>query len=187
MPRGVPQIEVSFDVDANGILNVSAAEKSTGKSNKITITNDKGRLSKDEIERLVQEAERFAADDRVKAERIEVRNGYEGYLYNSRNSVREEKVKSALGADDIDVVEKEVERGIAWLAENEEADKDAIQEQQKQSESVISPIMVKLYSSGAAGSGGAGPVPSNTSGGADYASAFDGAGATSGPRAEEVD
>jgi L1 cell adhesion molecule like protein len=174
MPRGVPQIEVSFDVDAN----------------------DKGRLSKDEIERLVQEAERFAADDRVKAELIEVRNGYEGYLYNSRNSVREEKVKSTLGADDIDVVEKEVERGIAWLAENEEADKDAIQEQQKQSEGVISPIMVKLYSASGAGSdggagagagAGAGPVPSSTSGGADYASAFDGAGATSGPRAEEVD
>lgn len=185
MPRGVPQIEVSFDVDANGILNVSAAEKSTGKSNKITITNDKGRLSKDEIERLVQEAEKFAADDRIRAERIEVRNGYEGYLYNSRNSVREEKVKSALGADDIDVVEKEVERGIAWLADHEDADKEQIEEQQKASEGVISPIMVKLYSAGgAAGSGGAPGAPNGT----DFSSAFSGdAGAAPTPRVEEVD
>ncbi len=181
MPRGVPQIEVSFDVDANGILNVSAAEKSTGKSNKITITNDKGRLSKDEIERLVQEAEKFAAEDKIKAERIEVCNAYEGYLYNSRNSIREEKVKSALGEEDIDVVEKEVERGIAWLADHEDASKEQIEEQQKASESVISPIMVKLYSGGGAGAG---------AGGSDFSTAFDGAGAgaaDTGPRVEEVD
>lgn len=191
MPRGVPQIEVSFDVDANGILNVSAAEKSTGKSNKITITNDKGRLSKDEIERLVQEAERFAADDKIRAERVEVRNGYEGYLYNSRNSVREEKVKTTLGADDIDVVEKEVERGIAWLADHEDADKEQIEEQQKASESVISPIMVKLYSASAAGSGAAAPggAPGMPSG-ADFSSAFGGdagSGPIPTPRVEEVD
>jgi heat shock 70kDa protein 1/2/6/8 len=173
MPRGVPQIEVSFDVDANGILNVSAAEKSTGKSNKITITNDKGRLSKDEIERLVQEAEKFAADDKIRAECIEVRNGYEGYLYNSRNSMREEKVKSTLSQNDIDVVEKEVERGIAWLADHQDADKEAIEEQQKESEGIISHIMVKLYSAGAETGGFSEGAPFSAE--------------SSGPRVEEVD
>jgi L1 cell adhesion molecule like protein len=180
MPRGVPQIEVSFDVDANGILNVSAAEKSTGKSNKITITNDKGRLSKDEIERLVQEAERFAAEDKIRAERIEVRNGYEGYLYNSRNAVREEKVKTALSVEDFNAVEAEITRGIDWLAEHEDAEKEEFEEQQKRSEDVIRPIMVKLYSNGgdSAASGGGGA-------GADYNTAFNSD--APGPRVEEVD
>jgi heat shock protein 1/8 len=186
MPRGIPQIEVSFDIDANGILNVSAAEKSTGKSNKITITNDKGRLSKDDIERLVQEAEKFAAEDKIKAERVELRNGYEGYLYNSRNSVRDEKVKSALTEEDITTVENEVTYGVQWLSDNENAEKEEIEKQHKNSESVISPIMVKLYSAGQSGSASSGGQ------GADFNSAFNsGAGSgevpSDGPRVEEVD
>lgn len=93
MPRGVPQIEITYDVDANGILNVNAVEKSTGKSNKITITNEKGRLSKEEIEKLLQEAEKYKAEDEAIKKRVEARNGLEAYLANIKNSLNEEKLK----------------------------------------------------------------------------------------------
>src|ERR1700759_5498259 len=92
-PRGVPQIEVTFDVDANGILNVSALDKTTGKSNKITITNDKGRLSKEEIERMVSDAEKYKQEDEKVAERVSARNGLESYAYNLRNSLNDAQVK----------------------------------------------------------------------------------------------
>merc|ERR1711998_733013 len=92
MPRGVPQIDVTFDIDANGILNVSAAEKSTGKEQKITITNDKGRMSADEIERLVQEAERYKAEDEANKGRVEAKNGLENYAFQIRNSINDEKL-----------------------------------------------------------------------------------------------
>jgi L1 cell adhesion molecule like protein len=100
MPRGVPQIEVTFDIDANGILNVSAAEKSTGKEQKITITNDKGRLSADDIERMVADAEKYKADDERQRDRIEAKNALENYLYSVRNSARDEKMASKLSAED---------------------------------------------------------------------------------------
>jgi heat shock protein 1/8 len=152
MPRGVPQIEVRFDVDANGILNVSAAEKSTGKSNKITITNDKGRLSKDDIERMVQEAEKHAADDKVRMERVEAKNQLEGYLYNTRNAVREDKVKESLGEDTVQEVENVIKEGIDWLDANPEAEKEEYDEKQKMYEEKIRPVMMKLYqNSGAPG------------------------------------
>jgi L1 cell adhesion molecule like protein len=105
MPRGVPQIEVSYDVDANGILNVSALEKSTGKSQKITIKNEKGSLSKEDIERMVKEAEAAADEDKAAMERVEAKNGLEAYLYNARNSFREEKVKEKLDAETISSAE----------------------------------------------------------------------------------
>ena len=98
-PRGVPQIEVVFDMDANGILNVSASEKSSGKSQKITITNEKGRLSKEDIERMVEEAEKASADDKAAMERITAKNDLESYLYNARNSFRDEKAKEKLDAE----------------------------------------------------------------------------------------
>merc|ERR1719197_2017967 len=101
-PRGVPQIEVSFDLDANGIMNVSASDKSTGKSNKITITNDKGRLSQDEIERMVKEAERFKEEDERTRKKIDAKNALENYAYSLKNTMSEEKV-----ADKIDVSDKE--------------------------------------------------------------------------------
>lgn len=93
-PRGVPQIEVTFDIDANGILNVSAQDKSTGKQNKITITNDKGRLSKDEIERMVQEAEKYKADDEAQKDRIAAKNALESYAFNMKQTIEDEKVMS---------------------------------------------------------------------------------------------
>ena len=153
MPRGVPQIEVSYDIDANGILNVSAAEKSTGKSNKITITNDKGRLSKEDIERMVEEAERHAADDKVRMERVESKNQLESYLYNTRNAVREDKVKDTLGESTVDEVESWIKEGIEWLEANPEAEKEEYDEKQKMYEEKIRPVMMKLYEkSGAPGS-----------------------------------
>lgn len=143
MPRGVPQIEVSFDVDANGILNVSAAEKSSGKSNKITITNDKGRLSKEDIERMVEEAEKNAADDKLQMERVESRNKLESYLYNTRNSIREEKVKETLGSTDD--IESWIKEGIEWLDANSSATKDEYDKKYTLYEDKIKPVMMKLY------------------------------------------
>lgn len=145
MPRGVPQIEVSFDVDANGILNVSAAEKSTGKSQKITIKNDKGRLSAEEIERLVKEAEAHAAEDKVRMERVDAKNQLETYLYNARNSVREDKVKEALGEETVKEVESWVQEGIEWIESHPDESKEAYTEKQKMYEDKIRPIMMKLY------------------------------------------
>ncbi len=171
MPRGVPQIEVSFDIDANGILNISAAEKSTGKSTKITITNDKGRLSKEDIERMVQEAEKHAADDKLNMERVESKNQLEGYLYNTRNAIREDKVKDVLGESTVNELEETIKEGIDWLDANPEAMKEEYDEKQKQYEEKIRPVMMKLYEKS-----GMGQAPSDES---------DGMG--SGPRVEEVD
>jgi heat shock 70kDa protein 1/2/6/8 len=157
MPRGVPQIEVSFDVDANGILNITAAEKSTGKSNKITITNDKGRLSKDDIERMVQEAEKHAADDKLRMERVESKNQLEGYLYNTRNAIREDKVKEVLGEETVNELEETIKEGIEWLDANPEAMKEEYDEKQKQYEEKIRPVMMKLYEKSGMGQSGGAP------------------------------
>jgi len=144
MPRGMPQIEVTFDVDANGILNVSAAEKSTGKSNKITITNDKARLSREDVDRLVAEAEKYAEDDKKQFEKVEARNGLEAYLYNTRNSLNEDKVKNALSTYDLEKANAVIEDGLKWLADNADANTDYFKEKQKTCEQTIRPIMEKL-------------------------------------------
>jgi heat shock protein 1/8 len=175
MPRGVPQIEVTFDIDANGILNVSAAEKSTGKSNKIVITNDKGRLSREEVDRLVEEAAKHEAEDKARFERVEARNGLESYLYNARNSLQEEKVKEKLGAD-AEAALATVSEGIEWLEAHGEEDKETYTAKQKELEEKIRPTLMKLYQDA----------------GADFASAkaaesYGGAAEETGPRVEEVD
>ena len=149
MPRGVPQIEVTFDVDANGILNVSASEKSTGKSQKITITNDKGRLSKEEVERLVEEAAKHEAEDKAQFERIEAKNQLEAYLYNARNSLNEEKVKEKLGEEATTALQI-VDEGLAWLSSNQEESKDVYADKQKEYTDKIQPTMLKLYQDAAA-------------------------------------
>jgi heat shock protein 1/8 len=144
MPRGVPQIEITYDLDANGILNVSAVEKSTGKSSKITITNEKSR-TKEEIERMVEEAAKYEAEDKEVLERTEARNGAEAYLYNARNSINEEKVKETLSQEDRDAIETTVKIGLDWLDANREAGVDEVKSQQKTWEEAIRPIMMKLY------------------------------------------
>jgi len=145
MPRGVPQIEVTFDVDANGILNVSAAEKSTGKSNKITITNDKGRLSKDDIERMVSEASSFEAEDKQRMEVVEARNALESYIYNVRNSLNDEKTREKLGAEMCDTNLDKTKEYISWLESNTMGSKSDYEEQKKKAENDFQPFFMKLY------------------------------------------
>ena len=147
MPRGMPQIEITYDIDANGILSVSAVEKSTGKSNNITIKNEKGRLSKDDIEKMVAEAEANADSDKAKMAKIEKRNELESYLYNARNSVKEDKVKETLADNDISKVEDAVSKGISWLDEHQDEEAEVYEAQRKSVESEIQPIMMKLYAS----------------------------------------
>merc|ERR1712216_1045364 len=114
-PRGVPQINACFDIDANGILNVSAEDKSTGQKNKITITNDKGRLSKEDIERMVQEAEKYKAEDEEHKKKIDAKNGLENYAYSMRNSMEDEKLKDKLDPEDKKTIEAKIDETIAWL------------------------------------------------------------------------
>ena len=114
-PRGVPQIEVTFDIDANGILNVSAADKSTGKQNKITITNDKGRLSKEEIERMVSDAEKFKAEDDKQKDRISAKNGLESYCFNMKTTLDDDKVKDKISEDDKKAINGKCDEALKWL------------------------------------------------------------------------
>jgi len=186
-PRGVPQVEVTFDVDANGILNVSAVDKTTGKSNRITITNDKGRLSKEEIERMVSEAEKYKQEDEEAATRIQAKNGLESYAYNLRNSMQDEKLAGKFEPADKTKLETAVNDAIKWLDVSNEASKDEYESRQKELEAVANPIMQKLYSAGGAPGGfpGAeGGFPGGAPGG------FPGAGSggsNDGPSVEEVD
>ncbi|KAG0172712.1 70-kilodalton heat shock protein [Apophysomyces sp. BC1034] len=184
-PRGVPQIEVAFDVDSNGILNVSALDKTTGKSNKITITNDKGRLSKEEIERMVSDAEKYKSEDEAAAARIAAKNGLESYAYNLRNTTQEEKVASKLEAADKEKLEKAVKETIEWLDSSQEASKEEYESKQKELEEVASPIMMKLYGGDASG-GAPGGFPGGAPGGFPGAGGAAG-GEDSGPTVEEVD
>merc|ERR1712028_224996 len=132
-PRGVPQIEVTFEVDANGILQVSAEDKGTGKAEKITITAEKGRLSDEEIERMVKEAEDYAEEDKKIKDRIDARNGLESYLYNLKNTLDDdEKTGGKLSAEDKKELSDAVDEALDWLDENPEADKEDYDEKQKE-------------------------------------------------------
>ena len=178
-PRGVPQIEVSFDVDANGILNVNAADKSTGKSQKITITNDKGRLSKEEIERMLAEAEKYADEDKQAAERVAAKNGVESYAYSLKSTLGENGDKFG---DDKETLEAKVDETIKALDTMESASKEEFEALQKDLESVANPIMQKFY---AASGGPAGGAPGAAPGG--FPGAGPAGGADAGPSVEEVD
>ncbi|KAE8892818.1 Luminal-binding protein 5 [Phytophthora fragariae] len=151
-PRGVPQIEVTFEIDANGILQVSAEDKGTGKAETITITAEKGRLSQDEIDRMVQEAAEFADEDKKVKDRIDGRNGLEGYLYSLKNNV-EEKLEDKINEDDKDTVLTAVQDAMDWLEDNQEADKEDFEAKQKEVEKLVNPIMSKVYQGGAAPEG----------------------------------
>ena len=159
-PRGTPQIEVTFEIDANGILNVAATDKGTGKSEKITITADKGRLSEAEIERMVKEAEEFAGEDKRVKEAVDARNGLEGLAYSLKSQVNDEKkLGGKIGAEDKAAIEAAAKEAIEWLDAHPQADKAELDERKQQLEAVSNPIMEKLYQSspgGAAGGGGGG-------------------------------
>ncbi len=165
-PRGVPQIEVTFDVDANGIINVSALEKGTGKTNKIVITNDKGRLSKEEIERMLAEAEKYKAEDEAEAGRIGAKNGLESYAYSLRNTLSDDKVSEKLSAEDKEKLKTETDNVVAWLDDNQTATTEEYQDKQKELEGVANPIMVKMYGGGEGGGmpGGMGGMPGGMGG-----------------------
>uniref|UniRef100_A0A914RRV6 Heat shock protein 70 n=1 Tax=Parascaris equorum TaxID=6256 RepID=A0A914RRV6_PAREQ len=200
-PRGVPQIEVTFDIDANGILNVSAQDKSTGKQNKITITNDKGRLSKDEIDRMVQEAERYKADDDAQKERVAAKNALESYAFNMKQTIDDEKaydrkkiedkcdeiinglkfqLKDKISADDRKKIENKCDEIIKWLDRNQTAEKDEFEHMQKELEGVCNPIITKLYQ-------GAGGMPGGMPGGFPGGAPGGGSQNAGGPTIEEVD
>jgi heat shock protein 1/8 len=147
-PRGVPQIEVTFDIDANGILNVSASDKSTGKSNKITITNDKGRLSKEEIERMVEEAEKYKNEDEKTRQKIEAKNSLENYAYNIRNTIRDEKLKDKIEEEDKKTIEEKVKEVLEFIETNEDLEKEEYEEKEKELKNLANPIISKLYQQG---------------------------------------
>jgi len=143
-PRGVPQIEITFDIDSNGILNVSAVDKSTKKSNKITITNDKGRLSKDDIERMVKDAEKYHDQDKKNGERIESKNMLESLVYSSRSSLSGE-LKDKFNDNDKKEIEKVCDEIEKWMSENDNATKEEFDSQREKLNSVVHPIMSKIY------------------------------------------
>merc|ERR1712106_842308 len=152
-PRGVPQIEVSFEVHANGILQVAAEDKGTGKAEKITITAEKGRLSEEDIERMVKEAEMFAEEDKKVKDRIDARNGLESFLYNLKNTLEDEEkgVADAITPEDKKELQDLIDETLDWMDENPEADKEDYDEKNKEVEQVANPIMRNMYAGGAGG------------------------------------
>ena len=177
-PRGVPQIEVTFDINADGILNVSAQDSSTGISKSITITNDKGRLSQAEIDKMVADAEKFKDEDEKERSRVAAKNACESYVFQAKATVEDEKVKDKITESDRKLVLEKADAIIRWLEQNPSAEKDEFEHQQKEMEKVFNPIVTKMYGSNGAGFPGAsGFAPGAKPGSED----------SRGPTIEEVD
>merc|ERR1712025_830552 len=177
-PRGVPQVEVTFDVDANGVLNVTAEDKgASGKKANITITNDKGRLSKDDIDRMVREAEQYAEEDAKAKKKISAKNQLESYCYQMKNTIEEDKFKSAVSEDEAKAIKDKVDETTKWLETADHAEKEEFESMQKELEAVCNPIVTKMYQ--AAGGAPEGGMPGGMPGGGDEGGA--------GPTIEEVD
>ena len=177
-PRGTPQIEVTFDIDANGILNVSAVEKAGGRSERITITNDQGRLSKEEIDRMVEESEKFKADDEKQKERIDAKNGLESYCFNIKSTVEDSNIKDKLDESERKMIIDKCKEAIEWLERNQTAEVEEFKDKQKELESTFNPIIKKLY--GGSQQPGMGSCGSQS--GQGFGSQMNG-----GPTVEEVD
>jgi L1 cell adhesion molecule like protein len=171
-PRGVPQIEVSFDIDSNGILNVSASDKSTGKSEKITITNDKGRLSQDEIDRMVNDAEKYKEEDERAKARVDKKNELESYIFQCKNSLEQENIKDKLSEDETNDISDKSEEIQNRLDDNQDADLETLESWMKELQDVVNPIMTQMYQ-GSGGSPSDSKVPEGMS--------------SDGPSVEEVD
>ena len=211
-PCGVPQIEVTFDIDANGILNVSAKDKSTGKQNQITITNDKGRLSQADIDRMVKDAEQFKDEDEEARKKVEAKNGLENYAYSLRSTLRDEKISAVISEEDKQTVNKHVDEAISWLETNQLAEVDEFEHRRKELEEKVMPIFSKIGEGGVPGGmpggmpgggmpggfpGGAGGFPGGAGGfpgGSSGSGGFSGSGGNAGgsgssaePKIEEVD
>ena len=183
-PRGTPQIEVTFDLDANGVLNVNAVDKAGGKSNKITITNDKGRLSKDDIERMVSEAEKYKEEDAKHKQKIDARNGFENYVYSVKNSASEPGMQEKLSESDRSAIEDACKASLEWLESGDHIETDAAEyeAQQKKLEGIVSPIISKLY----AGSNGDG-MPGQQQQQQQQQQPEEASSSSSGPNIEELD
>eukprot|EP00321_Phaeocystis_globosa_P000079 CAMPEP_0118815188 /NCGR_PEP_ID=MMETSP1162-20130426/4027_1 /TAXON_ID=33656 /ORGANISM="Phaeocystis Sp, Strain CCMP2710" /LENGTH=706 /DNA_ID=CAMNT_0006745127 /DNA_START=24 /DNA_END=2144 /DNA_ORIENTATION=- len=175
MRRGEPQIDVTFNVDANGILEVSAAEKASGKKQTITIKAEKGRLSESDIERMVKEAEEFAEQDKAQAEKVEARNSFEAYVFSLRHTLEEKGFQEKLPAEDYEALKAATDEALSWLEENQSADKDEVDARRKELEEVAFPILQKANQA-ATEADGAAPAP-------DDGASDDG----QGPTVEEVD
>lgn len=143
-PRGVPQVEVTFDIDANGILNVTAADKTTGKEEKITITNDKGRLSKEEIEQMVNDAEEYKKQDEEKFKNVEARNALESYLYNTKSALTDE-IRGKMSEEEVETVDTTIKNSLEWLDTHQGEEHTVYNEKQTEVEGIIKPIITKLY------------------------------------------
>lgn len=145
-PRGVPQIEVTFEIDVNGILHVSAEDKGTGNKNKITITNDHNRLSPEDIERMINDADKFRDEDLKVKERVEARNELESFAYSLKNQLSDkEKLGGKLSSSDKETVEEAVEKAIKWIESNKDASVEDLKQQKKELEDIVQPIVGKLY------------------------------------------
>jgi len=150
-PRGVPQIEVTFEIDANGILQVSAEDKGTGNKEKITITNDQNRLTPEDIEQMIKDAETFADEDAKLKTRVESRNELESYAYSLKNQINDkDKLGAKISDEDKEKIEEAVNAAISWLEENQEADSEDFKKQKKELEDEVQPIIAKLYQQGGA-------------------------------------
>jgi len=166
-PRGVPQIEVTFEIDANGILNVQAEDKGTGKKERITITADKGRLSQDDIERMIKEAEEFAEEDKNQKEKIDAQNGLEAYAFQLKSQINDkDKLGAKISSEDKETLEEAIKKTLDWLDEHKAtATKEEYDEQKKELEGVANPIVTKLYQAGGAGGAPGGDAGSSSGGG----------------------
>lgn len=154
-PRGVPQIHVTFDLDENNILQVSAEETSAGISEQITITNDQGRLSKEEIEAMIREAEKFAEEDKLIKAKVDARNSLDNYLHTMRNTIDDpEKLGKKLSDDDKDTIKEALEEHGEWLSSNPDADRDEYDEHLKDLQGVCDPIVAKYYKQQGGSQGG---------------------------------
>merc|ERR1712012_479963 len=181
-PRGTPQVEVTFDVDANGILNVSAVEKAGGKSEKITITNENGRLTKEEIEKMVEESEKFKVEDDKQKEKIKAKNHLESYCFNIKSTLEDNSLKDKISDEERNAVLEMCNETISWLDKNQMADTEEYKDRQNQLENSFKPVIQKLYAGSQSGPnytnpGGCGKESGQSFGGNNYG----------GPTVEEVD
>ena len=157
-PRGVPQIEVTFEIDVNGILKVSAEDKGTGKKEKITITNDQNRLSPEDIERMIKDAKHFEEEDSKMKERVDAKNEFESYAYSLKNQIKDkDNLGGKLSEEDKSRVEKTVEEAIAWFDANQHATVEELKAEKKKLEDTVTPIVSKLYQGGTPSGGEGGP------------------------------
>lgn len=183
MPRGTPQIEITYDVDANGILNVTACEKSSGKSEKITVTNEKGRLSKEEVDRMVAEAEKYKEDDEKAKAKVEARNNLETYSFQVKQTLEDEKLKDKFSEEDKSTLSSKADEMISWLDDNTDASADEINGKYKELESLFNPIMQQVYQSASGGMPGGAPDMGGMPGGMPDMGDM----ADNGPQVEELD